>query len=235
MSNDDAGSFERRAAPPPLGEREVHAWFVAAAPAPRGEATRRARAALARLLRAYAGTAATPALARSEHGKPFAPDWPDLHFNVSHAGAGALLAFARGQALGVDLEALTRRIDAEAIATRFFAPAEAEALARVPAERRSEAFLRLWTCKEAVVKAVGRGLSFGLDRVEFRVDARGRVEAMRHIAADAGPAAEWMLHALAPAPGLVGAIAWRGAPRVLRRFELAAEPGCDDDAVTAVL
>jgi 4'-phosphopantetheinyl transferase len=79
----------------------------------------------------------------------------------------------------------------------------------------------LWTHKEAVLKAIGAGLNFGLDRVEFALDRDSEVGAMLHIAAEAGSASEWNLHRIDPAPGLVGALAWRGAARSVRTFTLA--------------
>jgi 4'-phosphopantetheinyl transferase len=67
-----------------------------------------------------------------------------------------------------------------------------------------------------VLKALGEGLSFGLARVEFGLDANGRIGALR------GPLAHphWQLHALAPAALLVATLAWRGAPRPVRAYTL---------------
>src|SRR5690606_20872658 len=141
-----------------------------------------------------------------------------LHFNLSHAGSDVLLAFAQRDPVGVDLERIDRRVAIDAIAHRHFAAAEAMALAALAPVRRREAFLDLWTRKEAVLKAVGAGLSYGLQRVEFEVDPEGGVGGLRGPLADAP--GEWQLHRLAPAGGLVGALAWRGSPRHVRGFAL---------------
>src|SRR3546814_13489669 len=53
------------------------------------------------------------------------------------------------------------------LAERFFVRSETGALLALPAEAREAAFVRLWCAKEAVLKAHGRGLAFGLDRLEF--------------------------------------------------------------------
>lgn len=215
-------AFERRATVSPLAADEIHVWFVAvdAGVSPRaiGEA---ARAALERLLCAYANCAQPPAIERGVHGKPFAPELPGLDFNLSHAGPHVLLAFARAQAIGIDLERCDRRLSLDGIAHRFFAASEAQALTRLPPVAQRETFLRLWTHKEAVLKALGTGINFGLDRVEFMLDRDNGVSALLNIAAEAGSVSEWNLHRIDPAPGLMGALAWRGATRSVRAFTLA--------------
>ena len=91
------------------------------------------------------------------HGKPFLPGSP-LRFNISHSGALALIALSRAE-VGADVE-LPRRRRSDAIARRFYAPGEIERLfAETDADRRADAFFRLWTCKEAFLKATGEGLS----------------------------------------------------------------------------
>lgn len=125
-----------------------------------GDRWRRARTALRSLLADYAGVSPRAlVLGTSTRGKPFLAD-PASHvrFNVSHAGAVALLAFARGAELGVDVESRSRRIDALALARHAFGEAYAEALQDLPADRRDDAFLRKWVRHEATVKCVGAGL-----------------------------------------------------------------------------
>jgi 4'-phosphopantetheinyl transferase len=91
------------------------------------------------------------------HGKPQLPA-STLRFNISHSGALAVIAIAHEE-VGIDVE-LPRPRRSDAIARRFYAPGEIERLfANVDAERRADAFFRLWTCKEAFLKATGEGLS----------------------------------------------------------------------------
>ena len=215
----DATAFEPRATVPPLADDEIHVWFIAvgAERSPR-EIGVAARAVLARFLCVYANCAQTPAIERGAHGKPFAPALPDLQFNLSHSGPHVLLAFARGQAIGIDLERCDRQLSVDGIAQRFFAAREAQALARLPPASQRETFLRLWTHKEAVVKALGSGLNFGLERIEFALDQGREVGALLAIAIEAGPTSEWIVRRIDPAPGLLGALAWRGTERRVRTF-----------------
>ncbi|HKE47546.1 MAG TPA: 4'-phosphopantetheinyl transferase superfamily protein, partial [Rhodanobacteraceae bacterium] len=138
--------------------------------------------------------------------------------NLSHARNHVLIAVARRQPLGVDIERVDRRIEIDDLSRRFFSLDEGDALAEVPESRRLAAFIRLWTCKEAVLKALGVGISFGLDKACFRLDAEGMPDGFSELAEIAGPPAEWHVALLEPASGFLGALAWRGPPRRLRTF-----------------
>ena len=64
-------------------------------------------------------------------------------------------------------------VQARALARRFFHPAEADALDDGPEAQAQAGFLRLWCAKEALLKAHGHGLAFGLDRLRFGFEADG--------------------------------------------------------------
>lgn len=87
-----------------------------------------------------------------------------LEFNLSHSGSRALIGLAGTAAIGVDIEQVRTIPDAVRIARAHFAADEAAALARLPPDAIEPAFFGLWTRKEAVVKALGTGLSLPLDR-----------------------------------------------------------------------
>jgi 4'-phosphopantetheinyl transferase len=102
-------------------------------------------------------------LVADAHGKPSmwlgnAP--AALSFNLSHTEGLVGLAATQGPglAIGFDLEPLAREIDL-GVADQFFAPHEAAWLGRLAASARTEGFLRLWTLKEAFIKATGKGLT----------------------------------------------------------------------------
>ena len=207
-----------RHAPVELRSGEIHVWFCAAATDGTG---RNAGEWLRRRLAGYLGGAPERVgLERGEHGKPFLPERPDLQFNLAHSGGALLFAIARAQPLGIDIETDARRRPALELARRFFCAAEADALARLDAARRQAAFLELWSCKEAVVKALGRGIGFGLDRLAFDLDQCGVPQRLNVIDSSAGAAAEWQIVRLEPASGYRGALAWRGPSLGLRAFAL---------------
>ena len=174
-------------------------------PGQRGEP--QVRDTLARWL----GEPGTPPLARDPSGRPrlLAPH-QDHDTGWSHSGEQLLLALGRGVTLGVDLERLRPRPRALELADRFFAPGEAGRLQALAPERRKLAFLRLWCAKEAVLKAHGQGLSFGLHRLEFIPDGDDEHAPLRLLASDPelGAASDWQLHEWIPAPGYLAALAW---------------------------
>lgn len=106
----------------------------------------------------------------SEYGKPkLATPKSDLRFNASRSRERALIACTRGREIGVDIECIRRDLEVEDLAKRFFSVAENERLRSVPSDLRHVAFLRCWTCKEAYVKAIGKGLSLDPRGVDVSV------------------------------------------------------------------
>jgi 4'-phosphopantetheinyl transferase len=229
MQTIDAAAFARSASLPALDDASVHLWLLAIEHAPDHRAVAAStHALLGRLLAHYGGIGEAPLIARTGRGKPYAPALAGLDFNLSHARDHALIGFARGQPLGVDLERVDRKLDAHDLARRFFSKREADALDALGQRERASAFLRLWTCKEAVLKALGAGISFGLDRVAFDLDEAGRPTELAELAPEAGEAAEWRISLLEPATGFLGAIAWHGAPRPVRTFLASTDLGRPD-------
>ncbi len=185
------------------------------------EAPRRRFIASRGILRLLLGryTGCSPALLSlraTDRGKPFLEQGSSSRppsFNLSHSRDLALYAFTLAGEVGVDLESLDRpRLDPDAVAKRFFSPGEYRYLLEAPPERKHEIFFRLWTLKEACLKATGRGLP-GLSSVEVRLEGEG--EPPLPIELGDGPLGEWSLHRLHPAPGYTGALCTRGRPGVI--------------------
>jgi 4'-phosphopantetheinyl transferase len=199
LSDDEVARAERF-----VFDRDRHRYIAA-----RG----RMREILARLL------GATPAALRftySSHGKPsFAAG---LHFNLSHSQGLAALGVSRTHELGVDVEHV--RPLKEDIAERFFSRAEVATLRTLPEHEQLDAFYRCWTRKEAVVKAIGEGLSRPLDSFDVTLDADSAL-LLRMDGERDGPAA-WQMAHFTPAPGFQGAVACRtgGGTLVVTRREV---------------
>ena len=102
-----------------------------------------------------------------DYGKPrLASPTADLRFNTSRSAERALIACTLSRDIGVDIEWIGRELEIDDLAQRFFTAAENIQLQKFPPAERHSAFLRCWTCKEAFVKAVGKGLSLGLDQFD---------------------------------------------------------------------
>lgn len=99
------------------------------------------------------------------------------------------------------------------IAERFFPPPEIQALRRYLPPLRRDAFLTIWTRKEAFTKALGVGLQ--VDWTSFdvsRVPAQGIQTAMPS-------ATGWSIYPFVPEPGYVAALAYEGVAPILKFWE----------------
>ena len=103
-------------------------------------------------------------LSFGEHGKPFLAERPDVRFNLSHADGIAACIVSENEC-GIDCEKV--REWRPKVARRVFTAEERAMIEAVPEGERGLLFFRLWTLKEAFVKAVGRGLAYPMNTVGF--------------------------------------------------------------------
>ncbi|WP_280725929.1 4'-phosphopantetheinyl transferase superfamily protein [Kitasatospora sp. MAA4] len=155
------------------------------------------------------GRRVCPQCADPLHGAP-AVSWPrtTLSFNLTASGGSWLLAVTHGQPLGVDL-AIASGTDPERAAPLALTAQELDRLHRLtdPQLRRA-LFLRAWTRKEAVVKAVGVGLVTDLRQIEVAPERPGPVRVRFGVGSSPR---EWTVQDLPLGPGRFAAVA-RPAP-----------------------
>jgi 4'-phosphopantetheinyl transferase len=142
-----------------------------------------ARGRLRQLLAARLGL--TPEAVEFAYGANGKPRVLNLQFSVSHCDDVALFAFSQASEIGADLEAIRPIREADAIAAQFFSPREQADYAALAARDKPFAFLRCWTRKEALAKALGDGFSMSME----------------------AHAPRWRLHSFFPLPGFIGAVA----------------------------
>lgn len=146
----------------------------------------------------------------SSEGKPFLPGG-EIHFNLSDSGALLALALARNDPIGVDVERIEAPRDLEGLLERVFAARELAWWRTRAAETRLADFYRVWTRKEAVLKATGEGIRRELAAIcVVGDDEHGSPKLAREPERD-GDA--WTLLDFVPAEGFAGALAWRGPSR----------------------
>lgn len=156
---------------------------------------------------------------KGEHGKPrlaVDPGAAPCHFNVSHSGSFGLAAVAWQREVGVDIEWTGRAVRHLEVARRVFTRAELRQLEELPEAERALAFFTGWTRKEAVVKALGTGISQPLD--SFAVSLLPGEPSALDAGTGPGAVAGLTLVDLEPGPGHVGALAVRGSGWTLRQF-----------------
>jgi len=94
-----------------------------------------------------------------DHGRPRMPGG-EIAFSVSHSGGAAVIALTPDSPrIGVDLELVRARPFLERLAARTLAPDAYAAWRAAPKTERLATFLRVWTMKEAYLKAIGLGIA----------------------------------------------------------------------------
>ncbi len=180
------------------------------------------RGALRTILASYT---ATPPEAirfrRNRHGKPRldpARHTVDLQFSLSRSTGLTIVAVAQGDPVGIDIECIRPLADPLGVARCFFTAQESGMLERQPAHRRDVCFLRYWTGKEALLKALGSGLSgptsafsivLGPNRQLKLIPKDQRNRKLRR----------WRLIGLQPTRATVGALACRTSTPLLHWFD----------------
>ncbi len=111
--------------------------------------------------------------AQGPHGKPYLAGARGPHFNASHSGAWALVGFSDERPIGVDIELIRATEDELEMARSFFSDAEYHYLSGLDAAARQQSFYKIWTCKEAVLKAFGAGISEHLKNFSVELTPHG--------------------------------------------------------------
>ncbi len=168
-----------------------------------------ARGVLRLVLSAYVGEdPAALRVARSDSGKPFLIDYPDLRFNVSHSGDVALYAVTHGREVGVDVEHVTS-VDWMGMARRFFSRREYDDLLMVAEPLRLSAFFACWTRKEAFLKATGEGLRRDLTTFDVSLPP-GETPRLLEVRGMPGEAECWSLRSIDLGDTYQAAVAVKG-------------------------
>lgn len=173
------------------------------------------------LARSLRSAEAAVRVSRGPHGKPLAsaPKAPETSIYVSAARAGGLWVYAVTQIgpIGIDVERAEEQIQpTESWCTED----ELTAFSRMPIVQRRRAAVLTWTCKEAVLKAIGTGLSVQPSRLN--ITTKNELPILSAI--DGNPVSNWLTLRLPCGEDYAGTIALRyentsPAPRV-RAFTL---------------
>lgn len=142
------------------------------------------------------------------YGKPELQDnESNLRFNLSHSGDQVLYAVTHDREIGVDVEAENPALEWVQIARSFFSPLEWNALARLEIEQGRQAFMDLWSRKEALHKAIGAGFSLAADKFPLPL---GKSPIQISAQTLAGDNALWSIRGLEAGAGYYAALAVQG-------------------------
>jgi 4'-phosphopantetheinyl transferase len=175
------------------------------------------------LAQAVPGTSAkTLRFVADSFGKPFLAGESALQFNLSHTAGLVALALSFHAPVGIDVETLGSPSVSRDLMQSVLTSVERDTVDRAADWER--AFLDLWTAKEAVIKAEGKGLSLPLSEIEIRHDNA------------LGPSRHWSLWRSQPTPRHVLALAWYESDSAVDNHPLNADDltAWVQDAATAV-
>jgi 4'-phosphopantetheinyl transferase len=112
-----------------------------------------------------------------EYGPAGKPTLANIFFNLAHSGARALLGITEDTRIGVDIEEARPLDDLEDVAKNVFSPDELQRWQNLTDAEKVAAFYRLWTRKEAYLKAIGEGIAHRLQKfdVTFEQDETPRI------------------------------------------------------------
>jgi 4'-phosphopantetheinyl transferase len=113
------------------------------------------------------------AFAEGPYGKPSLVGTHGPHFNVSHSGCWSLIGFSNSRDIGVDIEFMRAAGGERDLARSFFSAAEYHSLEGLTNGMLLRSFYKIWTCKEAVLKAHGAGISEHLKDFSVEVTEDG--------------------------------------------------------------
>jgi len=144
------------------------------------------------------------------HGKPellLAIGQPRLNFNLSHSEDLLLMAVSYCSPLGIDVEQILSIPDVLDVANRFFSKRESEWLRALPEKFRLETFYKLWTCKEACMKARGEALSEMLPEIDTASLSNPPVRLSNQLTNAPQATAPWTIEILKPSPASIATLA----------------------------
>lgn len=106
---------------------------------------------------------------KTEFGKPYLPSFNKFSFNHSHSQKHYALAMSHQmQDIGVDVEDLDRKVRFESLAQHAFHPNELSKWNALDQDK--EYWFKVWTTKEAILKASGLGIRMSLNDLDTQVD-----------------------------------------------------------------
>ena len=117
------------------------------------------------VLREFGVDSDTLTIAKGEHGKPYFPDRENIFFNISHSGD--FVAAAVGECpIGIDIQ-VVRNIR-ERMIDKLCNNDEKQFISNCP--DKDKAFIILWSLKESYIKAIGKGMSFPMSDINFKLE-----------------------------------------------------------------
>ncbi len=144
-------------------------------------------------------------VSRHKKGKPYLLNDDQFFFNISNSGDCCVFAFSRNGEVGIDIERIRPLKDLDELIEKNFSPNEIIYINRNSADR-STRFFKLWTLKEAYLKAIGEGMRLTPDNLEFSCgNGEFKLQSVRGI----DELGDWTFMDFSPSKDYVGTLAYK--------------------------
>lgn len=167
-----------------------------------------ARGLLKKLLSRYLDCQGIPLTIKSgKNGKPFL-EQNGFEFNLSHSADLLVYAFTKHTEVGIDIE-YRRDMDIEGMSSYLFSTREQQLFQQLQAEEKQDFFFQVWTCKEALLKGMGVGLTYPPQQIEISFDSPQlpKVHLVHPVDEKTLDIHQWSLRLIQSPPGYTGALA----------------------------
>lgn len=146
------------------------------------------------------------------NGKPFLSEKftkEKIRLNLSHSNGYALMAFAYDREIGVDIEYIRDFADIYMVAKQVFSTKDYDILQSFTEIERKKAFFKIWTRKEAYLKAKGEGFSSALTNIDISFYTNDNSTSIR-LGGNSEAKGHWTVQDLKPLPGYAAAFVIEG-------------------------
>ena len=106
----------------------------------------------------------------TEYGKPYLDvnnDFAEIKFNLAHSKDSIVYAFTKNIDVGIDIEFINKDFVMEDVVNYCCSKQEQRILQKLSYCQKYYYFYKLWVIKEAIVKAMGVGLSYDLRQIHI--------------------------------------------------------------------
>jgi len=163
-------------------------------------------------------------------GKPsisFSSNADDICFNLSHSNHLAVFAFAKNKNIGIDIQQVQGIPDMDGVVNLCFSEFEKEWFYRISPAEKNEIFYKIWTTKEAYIKAIGKGFSFPPDKISLDLNSNNEI-VLKEIVGD-NNLKRWKLFSFRPKPDFISSVVVENNNYEIEHFNINPQSIIDQD------
>ena len=143
----------------------------------------------------------------------------ELCFNISHSHGKAMYGITLRKLIGVDIEKIRTNISYNKIAKRQFSQSEINMIQKSPIDEKIQTFFNIWTRKEALLKATGKGLLSPMSQFDVSKTPDEPVTFLKYLPTSEKNS-DWNIYDLDIGSGFCGALAVKGKHNIINVYKI---------------